>query len=308
MSCVALWCDATYTNASHKGQALMNSSASRACKVVSLINMKGGVGKTTLAVGLAWELAQKHNVLLVDVDPQFNATQWLVDDAQYLSWLNSSSKRTVFDVYAGEDLLGGIGGFGDKKKTKTSTTLKNAVMQVTHKGVTLDIVPSSLELITLDAARRGTENRLNLFLQPARQKYEFVIIDCPPTASLFSLSAHIASDAYLVPIKPDPLSVLGLPLLERTIADYTNSYAHTVERLGLVPTMFRKTNAMRKALRHLRTQYAGEVYSSVIHQTTGVAEAVERGLPLQIYSKTRNNSNVPLGAIAAEFLKRQGGV
>ena len=270
--------------------------------------MSGGLPETTLAVGLAWELAQQHRVLLVDVDPQFNATQWLVDDEQYLSWLTSPSKRTVFDVYASEESLGGIGGFSDKRKKKSPTTLKNTVMQVTHNGITLDIVPSSLELITLDAARRGTENRLNLFLEPARQKYDFIIIDCPPTASLFSLSAHIASDAYLVPIKPDPLSVLGLPLLERTIADYTNSYAHRVKRLGLVPTMFRKTTAMRNALRDLRAQYPGEVYSSAIHQTTGVAEAVERGLPLQRFSKTRNKPEVPLKDIAAEFLERQGNV
>ena len=275
-------------------------------RVISLINMKGGVGKTTLAVGLAWELAKKFNVLLVDVDPQFNATQWLSRDEDYLSWLRNPAKRTVFHVFVSEDTLGGIGGFSGKTKKKTPTTLKNAVMQVSHGGVTLDIVPSSLELITLDAALRGTENRLNAFLEPARRKYDFVVIDCPPTASLFSLSAHIASDAYLVPIKPDPLSVLGLPLLERTIDSYTDLSGHTVSRLGLVLTMFRKTNAMRKAVRELQSQYPGEVYSASLHQTTGVAEAVESGLPLQRFHKTRNSANVPLKEIAAEFLERIG--
>ena len=268
--------------------------------------MKGGVGKTTLAVGLAWELAREHSVLLVDVDPQFNATQWLIRDEDYLGWLRSPVKRTVFHVFVSEDTLGGIGGFSGKTKKKTPTTLKNAVMQVSHGGTTLDIVPSSLELITLDAAPRGTENRLNTFLQPARRKYDFVIIDCPPTASLFSLSAHIASDAYLVPIKPDPLSVLGLPLLERTIDSYTDLSGHTVIRLGLVLTMFRKTNAMRKAVKELQSEYPDEVYSAALHQTTGVAEAVESGLPLQRFHKTRNNAGVPLGEIATEFLLRIG--
>lgn len=87
-------------------------------KIVSLINMKGGVGKTTLAVGLAWELAQTNDVLLVDVDPQFNATQWLVDDEDYLKWLRS--KRTVFDVYASEAPLDGIGGFSKKESAEIS--------------------------------------------------------------------------------------------------------------------------------------------------------------------------------------------
>ena len=284
----------------------MNTSEESRGTVVSLINMKGGVGKTTLAVGLAWELAQNHEVLLVDVDPQFNATQWLSNDEDYLSWLRNPTKRTVFHVFMPEDALGGIGGFSGKPKGKSRTTLKNAVMPITHGGVSLDIVPSSLELIALDAAQRGTENRLNIFLVPARQKYDFIIIDCPPTASLFSFSAHIASDAYLVPIKPDPLSVLGLPLLERTIDNYTDLSGHSVNRLGLVLTMFRQTNAMRKALRELRSQYPGEVYSATLRQTTGVAEAVESGLPLQLYHKTRNNASVPLKEIAAEFLKRIG--
>ena len=273
---------------------------------MSLINMKGGVGKTTLAVGLAWELAQNSDVLLVDIDPQFNATQWLVDYNDYLAWLKSDSKRTVFDIYMPEEMLGGIGGFKKKPPKKTLTTLQNTVMQVSHGGTTLDIVPSNLELITLDASPRGTENRLNLFLQPARKKYEYIIIDCPPTASLFSLSAHIASDAYLVPIKPDPLSVLGLPLLERTMANYRNLSGHTVERLGLVLTLVRSTEAMRKASYQLQSTYPGEVYKSAMKQTTGVAEAVENGLPLQLFHKTRNNSKIPLAEIAAEFVNRIG--
>ena len=273
-------------------------------KVISLINMKGGVGKTTLAVGLAWELAEKYDVLLVDVDPQFNATQWLVDDGDYLAWLRSESKRTAFDIYLPQEVSGGIGGFSRKKATRRATTIANTVMQVSHGGTTLDIIPSNLELIALDAAPRGTENRLNIFLEPARKKYEFIIIDCPPTASLFSLSAHIASDAYLVPIKPDPLSVLGLPLLERTMESYTERSGHTVTRIGLVLTLVRGTEAMKTATAQLRATYPGEVYAPAMRQTTGVAEAVEKGLPLQHFHKTRNKPSIPLTRIATEFVKR----
>ena len=273
-------------------------------KVVSLINMKGGVGKTTLAVGLAWELAQNYDVLLVDVDPQFNATQWLVDDREYLKWLKSESKRTAFDIYMPQEVSGGIGGFKKKKSTRRETTIDNTVMQVSHGGTTLDIIPSNLELIALDAAPRGTENRLKIFLDPVRSKYEYIIIDCPPTASLFSLSAHIASDAYLVPIKPDPLSVLGLPLLERTMESYTERSGHTVKRIGLVLTLVRGTAAVKNATTQLRTAYPGEVYAPAMKQTTGVAEAVEKGLPLQHFGKTRNNPKIPLTRIATEFVKR----
>lgn len=271
-------------------------------KVVSLINMKGGVGKTTLAVGLAWELAKNYEVLLVDVDPQFNATQWLIDDSEYIEWLKN--KRTVFDVYVTEGSLSGIGGFSRSRRKRSDTTLKNTVMQVKRLGTTLDVIPSNLELIMLDAAPRGTENRLKMFLEAARKKYDYVIIDCPPTASLFSYSAHIASDAYLVPIKPDPLSILGLPLLERTMESYEERSGHSAVRLGLVLSLVRGTAAMKTATAKLRAQYPDDVYTAVIKQTTGVAEAVEKGLPLQVYAKTKNNPNIPLTKIAAEFVRR----
>lgn len=287
---------------------LMDTTPVTEGKVVSLINMKGGVGKTTLAVGLAWELAKDNDVLLVDVDPQFNATQWLVDGKEYLGWLKSESKHTVFDIFLPQKASPGIGGFSKKGQKKKDATIRSAIMQVKHDGTTLDIVPSDLELMTLDAAPRGTENRLNLFLKQARKKYKFIIIDCPPTASLFSLSAHIASDAYLVPIKPDPLSVLGLPLLERTIASYADRTGHTTQRLGLVLTLVRSTQAMRSASRQVRSDYSGEVYAAQIKQTTGVAEAVDKGLPLQLFHKTRNHPDIPLAKITGEFVERVKGL
>ena len=92
-------------------------------RVVSFINMKGGVGKTTLAVGLSWELAADHRVLLVDVDPQFNATQWLVEYDAYLEWLKA--KHTVFDVYLPADTSSGIGGFSRRKSSKRATLESN---------------------------------------------------------------------------------------------------------------------------------------------------------------------------------------
>ncbi len=271
-------------------------------KVVSLINMKGGVGKTTLAVGLAWELAKKHRVLLVDIDPQFNATQWLVPTETYFNWLKNG--KTVFDVFQPEsNSAGGIGGFRATEKP-VLPSLSNAVIEITHSGVTLDVVPSILDLMTLDAAPRGTENRLKVFLQAARKKYDYILIDCPPTASLFSYSAYLASDQYLVPIKPDPLSVLGLPLLERALDDYENRSGHRLDRLGLVLTQVRSTEAMDRTAAQLRIDYPGEVFREKLPIATGVAEAVEEGLPLQEFHKTKNSLKFQLHSMAAEFVQR----
>jgi len=269
----------------------------RRSPVVSLINMKGGVGKTTLAVGLAWELAKKYKVLLVDIDPQFNATQWIVPADEYLEWVRT--KKTVLDVfqqsYRDPHLRRGASGVA---------TLDETVITVESGGVSLDIVPSILDLMQLDAAPRGTENRLRVFLEPARVKYDYILVDCPPTASLFSYSAYLASDAYLIPVKPDPLSIIGLPLLEKAMSDYEDRGGQKLERLGLVFTQVRQTDAMKGTMAQVRLDYPGEVFAEEIPLTTGVAEAVEKGESLQVFEKTKFKLKQALAGIGEEFIER----
>lgn len=269
-------------------------------KVVSLINMKGGVGKTTLAVGLAWELAKKHRVLLVDIDPQFNATQWVVDADIYLSWLRQ--KHTVLSIFKPPS-ASQHGAVPPPKPTDKTT-----IISVKKNGTTLHILPSALELMSLDAAPRGTENRLRVFLDKVRVNFDYILIDCPPTAGLFSYSAYLASDAYLVPVKPDPLSVLGLPLLKRAMQDYEERSGQELALLGLVFTQVRQTEAMQATMQQVRREYAGEVFTHSIDQTTGVAEAVETNMPLQYFPKAGklNDVKAALTGICAEFIKRAG--
>lgn len=268
----------------------------RQAAVVSLINLKGGVGKTTLAVGLAWELAKEYDVLLVDIDPQFNATQWVVPAETYLEWI--THKKTIFDIFQPS-----VGDTVAARK-KNAASLSNAVISVSQGGVDLDIVPSTLDLIKLDHAPRGTENRLRVFLEPARQKYDYILIDCPPTASLFSYSAFLASDAYLVPVKPDPLSVLGLPLLERAMDDYEDRSGQALTRLGLVFTQVRQTDAMRRTIAQVRRDYPNEVFQASLPQTTGVAEAVDAGEAPQRFHKSKAKIQPEMESICEEFIER----
>jgi chromosome partitioning protein len=271
--------------------------------VISMINLKGGVGKTTLTVGLAWELAKNYDVLVVDIDPQFNATQWIVPTSVYLDWLKDGNK-TVFDIFlpAGDDPARLSGSRAQKKVAPT--TLTNTVIQVKEGNVKLNIVPSILDLMQLDAARRGTENRLRNFLKPALKKYDYILIDCPPTASLFSYAAYLASDAYLVPVKPDPLSVLGLPLLEKAMQDYENLSGEPLRRLGLVFTQVRQVDAMRRTMAQVRSEYTNEVFEASLPLTTGVAEAVELGESLQAFHKTKVLLKQTLADLADEFIER----
>lgn len=264
--------------------------------IVSLINMKGGVGKTTLAVGLAWELAKSFRVLLVDIDPQFNATQWIVDPDKYLEWLKT--KHTVLDIFSPT-----ISSNSEKNGKVTPST---SIIPVQKGDSVLYVLPSTIDLMQLDAAPRGTENKLRVYLDKVRHLFDYVLIDCPPTASLFSYSAFLASDAYLVPVKPDPLSVLGLPLLNRAMKDYEERSGHHLPRLGLVFTQVRQTEAMSNTMQQVRGQYVGEVFRNTIAQTTGVAEAVEENTPLQIFKKSGNFSDVKasLIGICSEFVDR----
>lgn len=263
--------------------------------VVSLINMKGGVGKTTLAVGLAWELARSYRVLLVDIDPQFNATQWVVKADEYLAWVKD--KHTILSIFQ-PSLLGGT------KPPPLPVTPASVIMRIERGGFTLDLVPSTLDLMKLDAAPRGTENRLRVFLEKIKASYDYILIDCPPTASLFSYSAFLASDTYLVPVKPDPLSVLGLPLLERAMLDYEERSGTALPRLGLVFTQVRQTDAMKDTMTLVRRSYPGEVFKDSVRQTTSVAEAVETNSPLQFFHKTPAFIKESIAGIRAEFIQR----
>ncbi|AIO31437.1 cobQ/CobB/MinD/ParA nucleotide binding domain protein [Burkholderia cenocepacia] len=273
-------------------------------RIVSLINMKGGVGKTTLAVGLAWELAKHSRVLLVDIDPQFNATQWLVDTAEYLNWVKT--KHTILSVFQPPGQASIHAGAGGAPVATVKPTAKTTIIQIKKNGTKLDLLPSILDLMKLDAAPRGTENRLRVFLEKVRGDYDYILIDCPPTASLFSYSAFLASDAYLVPVKPDPLSVLGLPLLERAMLDYEERSGQELPRLGLIFTQVRQTDAMKATMAQVRRDYPGEVFQNMIVQTTGVAEAVEANTPVQFFNKGGKLAEVrdALTGICAEFVAR----
>jgi chromosome partitioning protein len=190
-------------------------------KIITVINMKGGVGKTTLSVNISYILGRYHSkkVLLVDIDPQFNATQYLVGQSDILN--HFANKKTVYDILmpSKEDE---ISLSSSRKRTKVQpANLDDYLIKArkfTHRGRVvgnLDLIPSSLKLINFETNKRGVENLLKKFLIEKCGHYDFIVIDCPPTLSLLTLSAYLASEYYLIPIKPDYLSSLGLPLLER---------------------------------------------------------------------------------------------
>jgi len=212
-------------------------------KVISVVNMKGGVGKTTLSVNIAYIITKYHNkkVLLIDVDPQFNATQYLVTWKEIVAHFEKN--KTVLDIIMPKkeesiDLVN-----GKKKKKDKEPKLKDFIINISKtNGSYLDIIPSTLELIEIENSVRGAEHRLKNFIKKNCKHYDIIMIDCPPTIGIHTLSAFLASSYYLIPIKPDHLSSLGLSLLERVLTKYKNDHNHKLTSLGLVFTMVKHNN------------------------------------------------------------------
>lgn len=285
-------------------------------QVISFINMKGGVAKTTLAVNVAYGLAHFHHkqVLLVDADPQFNATQYLVEDDAYIAHMGDRSKGSLLDVLIPrrDGSINTVTGFA-KPVNRSRMSLPAFTIPIyagtsgKGPGGRLDIIPSTLKLIDSEAAPRGTERMLNNFINERARGYDYVIIDCPPTVSLFSQAAVLASQKYIVPIKPDPLSIVGLPLLERWLDDCMERYGIRLEKIGMVFTLVRaNVPRMNEVMDTLRANHGEEMFQSHLSVSTHVAESVEHHQPIFKY-KPNGRVAKEMQSIVEEFWTRTGG-
>lgn len=216
-------------------------------KVVSFVNMKGGVAKTTLAVNVAVALARRADkkVLLIDIDPQFNATQCLVNGEKYIEERNKGL-HTTLNIF--EDAPPNFVSLPNGSKKPEKLELKDISPLEIEKG--LDLMPGSLELYRLDmGVGQGKEQRLKRYLAAieASKKYDYVIIDTPPTPSVWMFSALLASDYYLIPLKPEPLSWTGIDLLQGVINQCSENFAHPLKCAGIVLTMAEETTIVYKS-------------------------------------------------------------
>jgi chromosome partitioning protein len=245
---------------------------------IALLNMKGGVAKTTLAVNIAGAFAKLRDldVLLIDLDPQYNATQYLVDLEEHPEYVEGD-EPTVLDVIYGEfetrSVLNGqkVGG---KESVNIDNLTRTLYKNPEGKGK-LDLIPSTLHLINAEGTGRGYEHNLQNFIKKIHEKYNYIFIDCPPTYSVFLLSGFLASDYYLVPLKPDPLSTLGITLLEKVLAAHSKTYSKVIEPLGVVFTMVRQTREMNNVMDTVEVTSAGKryIFKNSLSMGTAVAEA-----------------------------------
>lgn len=280
-------------------------------QVISFINMKGGVGKTTLAVNVAYGLAWFHDkkVLLVDADPQFNSSTYLMTDDEYLAHVNDSKKATLIDVFVPQH-PSPIRTVSTKSKggVKRNLSIGNCIHRVyeSEQGGVLDIIPSTLGLIEIEMSRRGTENRLHNFIREKADQYDYVLIDCPPTISVFTQAAILASQKYVVPLKPDPLSTIGLPLLERWLEEFTDTAGIEIEHIGIILVMVRRTKKMHDIIDDLRGNRGNEIFDAQLGMSTKISDSVESHQPVFLHARNTKWAE-QIVEITDEFLERTSG-
>lgn len=278
-------------------------------KVVSLINMKGGVGKSTLSVNLAWHLAAYNNwgkkVLVVDLDPQFNASQYLVGVNKYNAMLEDE-KPTMWDIFEQHTKTPGN---KTAKKIKATDVIRNIVKY--RGGGKIDLIPSRLELSLSLKSSSQKPHLLNKLINEVKNDYDIVLIDCAPTESMLTTAAYISSDYILVPVKPEYLSTIGLPLLKSSVESFLDEYSdNQLEVLGIV---FNGTEGYipeeDKSKYEVKTMAAKNnwaIFDSEIPYSRSYPKGAREGKPIFGTSYARTTQCDNFRAFADEFGRRAG--
>ncbi len=243
-------------------------------KTISFVNMKGGVGKTTVALNVADCLARTHGkkVAVLDVDPQFNATQCLFTPDAYVKMLKAG-EETILDVFDTDvkTLASVVSGAATVEPKEISE------IQLRKSGL-LWTLPGNIELYRLEmVAGEGREFSLKRFIEQAiaPKDFDYIIIDTPPTPSIWMSSALIASDYYVIPVRPDPLSMIGIDLLRSIIERRRKTYGLKLNCLGVVFTMVERPDSVNysTARQNLKENalWKDKVFASYIPKRTDLA-------------------------------------
>jgi len=248
-------------------------------KIISIANQKGGVGKTTTAINMSTILAKRgKKVLFIDADPQGNGTSGL--------GINKEQKFSIYDVLI-EDI--------EVENTLQKTQVKN-----------LDLCPSNMNLAGAEVqlvSMEDREYRLKTKLNNIRDKYDFIIIDCPPSLGLITLNAFTASNSVLIPVQCEYYALEGLGQLLNTIELVRKHMNKDLKVEGALLTMYdARTNLSNQVVKEVKRYFEDKVYKNVIPRNVKLSEAPSYGMPISLYDP-RSKGAKSYDKFVKEFLK-----
>ncbi len=290
-------------------------------KIISFINYKGGVGKTTLAVEIAASLAYHHGqkVLLIDLDPQTNATFYLMQEKEWDEWQKTrGSLKNLFESYIN----------GAHFDIKTAIKKDFIVAPRDSRTISLHLLPSHLSLLMIDLelamrfGAKGTKAKGALIkvFEQIKNDYDFIICDCPPNLNLITQNAIISSNGIVIVAVPEFLSTLGIALIQSAInntikevnEDLSSYGAKGIEAPKIIGIIFNRvkyvthgTTYQEEVMSRMKREYKDKIFQNYISESDKIAERGEMKIPIAISGYARDkNYEKQLFECAEEFIRR----